>query len=132
MRLTLKLPTPFEGSIPSTPHSESPMGGARRTNAKRQRGSNPRLATHGIDTGFRRLRIGVCISIDVPSTLYRGLMATSVRDVVVRFHPLLLTQNSNTWTKQLLTASNTSRRPMQVKSKRGVTPLPTPTTMYLW
>src|SRR5210317_2664282 len=88
--------------------------------------------THGIDTGYRRLWIGVCISIDVPSSLYRGLMATSVRDVVVRFHPLLLTQNSNTWTKQLLTASNTSRRPMQVKSKRGVTPLPTPTTMYLW
>ena len=65
------------------------MGGARRTNARRQRGSNPRLATYGIDTGYRRLWIGVCISTYVPSTLYRGLMATSVRDVVVRVHPML-------------------------------------------
>jgi len=48
-----------------------------------------KFPTHGIDTGFRRLRIGVCISTYVPSTLYRGLMATSVRDVVVRVHPLL-------------------------------------------
>ena len=33
---------------------------------------------------------GVCIPIKVPSTRYHGLMATNMRGVVVRLHPLLL------------------------------------------
>ena len=37
---------------------------------------------------------GVCIPIKVPSSLYRGLMATSMRGVVVRLHPLLLSSIS--------------------------------------